>query len=71
MAGEIVTGWHPHRGSLFAAIDPKAHHVEGRLAERRFSAFLSPFRCEGEALSALAKAGCSPANIEASQGRAK
>lgn len=53
----IITGEHPAKGTLYAAIDERAHHVVGRVAERRFGAFLAPFSCETDARAALAAEG--------------
>ncbi len=58
-AARYVIGEHPQLGRLWAAIDPAAHHVEGRVAERRFSAFLAPFKSHEEAVAALLAAGAS------------
>lgn len=41
----------------YAAVDPAAHHVEGAIADRRFSAFLTPFRCLEDATTALMASG--------------
>lgn len=54
---KFVTAEHPKRGRLWAAVDPDAHHLDGRVCDRRFSAFLAPFRTEEEAAAALLKAG--------------
>lgn len=54
----FVTALHPTRGTLWAAIDERTHHLEGRIAERRFGAFLAPFRSRKEAEAALIAAGC-------------
>lgn len=56
-ADRYVTGAHPELGRLWAAVDPAAHHSEGRVAELRFSAFLTPFRGVEEARAALIAAG--------------
>ena len=53
----FVTASHPVRGTLWAAIDEQSHHLEGQVAERRFSAFLAPFRSRSEAEAALIAAG--------------
>lgn len=52
-----LTASHPHRGTLWAAIDQQAHHLTGKVTERRFSAFLAPFRSGQEAEAALIAAG--------------
>lgn len=64
----FIVGQHATRGRLFAAIDPRAHHVEGQLAERKFPAFLTPFRTVEEAEAALIAAGAAPAELGASVG---
>lgn len=52
-----LTADHPKHGRLWAAVDPTAYHLEGHVRERRFAAFLSPFRSEAEAAQALLVAG--------------
>lgn len=56
-ASRFVTASHPALGTLWAAIDEGSHHLEGRIAERRFTAFLAPFRSRREAEAALTAAG--------------
>jgi hypothetical protein len=53
----FLTASHPTRGTLWAAIDADARHLRGEVAERRFSAFLRPFRNEEEGAAALTAAG--------------
>jgi hypothetical protein len=53
----FLTGTHPKHGKLWAAIDPDAHHLTGRVCERRFGAFCAPFRSEAEGAEALIEAG--------------
>ena len=53
----FIVGIHPVRGQLYAAIDERAHHVESQIAERKFPAFLTPFRSVEEAERALIEAG--------------
>ena len=43
--------------SLWAGIDEAAHHLSGRVCERRFGAYLAPFRTEEDAIAALLEAG--------------
>ena len=57
LGAQVVTARHPQRGTLFAVVDPAAHHVEGHIAERRFSAWMSPFRRVEDAEAALVAAG--------------
>lgn len=52
LVGTLATG-----SAAFAAVDPDAHHVEGKLGERRFTAFPAPYTCEADARNALAAAG--------------
>lgn len=54
----FVTASHPALGTLWAALDERTHHLEGRIAERRCGAFLAPFRSREEAEAALIAAGC-------------
>jgi hypothetical protein len=54
---KFLTADHPEHGRLWAAIDPDAHHLSSRVAQRRFVAFMSPFRNEAEAAQALLAAG--------------
>lgn len=56
-ADKFVTAEHPQRGTLWAAIDASTIQAEGRVAERRFPAFLAPFRSREEAEAALVEAG--------------
>jgi hypothetical protein len=56
----VITAEHPGRGTLYAVVDTRAHHVDGQVAERRFGAFLSPFRSQQEAQAALVAAGGVP-----------
>ncbi|MEO8455256.1 MAG: hypothetical protein ABI454_08850 [Sphingomicrobium sp.] len=53
----FLTGEHPEHGKLWAAVDPDAHHLSGRVCQRRFAAYLAPFRSEEEALQVLLAAG--------------
>jgi hypothetical protein len=53
----FLTGSHPQRGTLWVAIDEQTHHLSGEVAERRFSAFLRPFKSTREAEAALVAAG--------------
>jgi hypothetical protein len=55
---KFVTAKHPQRGLLWAAFDSSVHHLEGRVADRRFAAFLAPFRNRGDAEAALVAEGC-------------
>lgn len=43
--------------TLWAGIDDTAHHLTGRVCERRFAAFLAPFKTEQDAIEALLEAG--------------
>jgi hypothetical protein len=53
----IIEAAHPVRGTVWAMVDPSAHHVAGKVADLKFSARLAPFRSEADALAALAAAG--------------
>ena len=59
----IITAEHPKLGTLYAAIDPRAHHVVGRVAGRRFGAFLAPFPDEALAKAALNAAGAEQGEV--------
>lgn len=50
---------------LWASIDPDAHHLEAAIAERRFGAYLRPFRDEQSARDALIAAGAALIEPEA------
>jgi hypothetical protein len=43
--------------SLWAAIDPTSHCEDPKVRERRFNAYLAPFRTEEDAAAALLEAG--------------
>jgi hypothetical protein len=62
MSATMLQGERPAGGTLFAAVDPSAHHVEGKTGDSRFAALLTPFRSEAEAKGALAAAGAQAAN---------
>lgn len=49
--------------SLWAGIDEDAHHIDGRVCERRFPAYCAPFTSEAQAREALIKEGCDPDSI--------
>lgn len=49
----------------WAAIDPCARHLEGRVCDRRFPAYCAPFVQEAEARQALLEVGADPATITA------
>jgi hypothetical protein len=54
-------------GLLWASFDELAHHLQGRVCERRFAAYCAPYKSEDEARQALIAAGAK--NIEAETGR--
>jgi len=58
---KFVTATHPALGTLWACVEPTAVYPVGKVAERRFAAFLTPFRSRADAEAALAAAGCTPA----------
>lgn len=53
----FLTAEHPEHGLLWAAVDPDAPHPNGRVAERRFVAFMAPFASDEDAAEALVAAG--------------
>lgn len=57
MTNRFLTATHPKHGRLWAAIEETAHHVEPRVCERRFGAYLAPFSDEQHAAAALLEAG--------------
>ena len=61
---KFVTAYHPARGLLWACVDPSARCSTGQVAERRFPAFLTPFRSREEAEAALALACSEPVGAE-------
>lgn len=63
----FLVGRHPQRGTLWASIDTENHHLEGHVTERRFGAYLAPYRSEDDARAALIAAGA--VNIEAEDRR--
>jgi hypothetical protein len=63
--GAYINAKHPERGTLWAAVDPNCHHLDGKVEELRFSAFLCPFRSDDEVRTALVAAG---AILEAAHG---
>jgi hypothetical protein len=60
---KFLTGKHPQRGLLWAAIDGNVNYLEPRITETRFAAYLAPFASEEAAREALSRAGA--VNIEA------
>lgn len=48
---------HPQRGTLWAAVDPHARNLEGRVEDLRFGAYLAPFKSAADAEAALPAAG--------------
>lgn len=51
--------------TLWAAIEPETRCSEPKVRDRRFGAFLAPFRSEQEAIAALLEAGGTVDAIEA------
>lgn len=47
---------HPDGSNRYAAADPVARYVEGRVCKLKFEALLHPYRNEGEARAALTEA---------------
>ena len=58
MSSRVITGEHPERGTLWAAIDPAARFIVPGVKESRFAARLAPFTDEASARVALKAAGC-------------
>ncbi|QIK77976.1 hypothetical protein G7077_02660 [Sphingomonas piscis] len=52
-----ITATHPQRGTLWAAVDPDARNLEGRVEDLRFGAYLAPFKSAADAEAALRAAG--------------
>ena len=57
MGSRVITGEHPKRGTLWAAVDPAARFVEAGIKDSRFAARLAPFTDETLARKALKRAG--------------
>lgn len=53
----VLTGELEGGSAAFAVVDPSARHCASAIAERRFSAFLTPFLDEETAKAALKAAG--------------
>ena len=68
---KFLTGRHPTRGLLWAAIDPTARFAEAAVAERRFGAYLKPFPDEASAQAALLAAGAKWIEVEVRDRRAR
>lgn len=66
MSARFITASHPQHGKLWAAIDPESRVPEPRVCERKFSAFMRPFRTDDAAIQALLAAGggLEPAPVE-------
>jgi hypothetical protein len=65
----FLIGHHPRRGELWAAVDPNMHHLQSAIGERRFAAYLSPFRDEDSARAALIAAGAQAIHAEERGGK--
>jgi hypothetical protein len=61
----IIAGKPHARVTLFAAVDPAAHHVEAKVGETRFAALLTLFRTDAEARTALIAAAAHVSRGEA------
>ncbi len=57
MSARLITGKHPEKGLLFAAVVPEVHHVEGKVGTGKLAALLAPYRSEEDAREALKGAG--------------
>jgi hypothetical protein len=53
----MLSGSHPDRGTLYACVDPTAHHCSPAVRDMRLAAQLAPFTSEDAALTALKEAG--------------
>lgn len=53
----IIDAAHDQLGRVFVAVDPAARYVEGKVANCRLGALLSPYADEQAARAALAAAG--------------
>ena len=62
---KFLIGRHPDRGLLWASVDEHVNHLEPRITEGRFAAYLAPFRFEDAARAALLATGAT--NIEAEE----
>ena len=63
----FLIGKLPDGGLAWAAVDPNAHHLQPRVGERRFTAYLAPYPTEEAARQALVAAGA--VDIEVDEGR--
>ncbi|WP_324748785.1 hypothetical protein SH591_08690 [Sphingomonas sp. LY54] len=57
MSARMLSGQHPDKGLLFAAIDPAVRFTEPRLGDSRLAALLAPYPSEADARAALESAG--------------
>lgn len=57
LANNLLTASHPELATLWAAVDPSVHHIEGGVRGSRFGARLAPFKTHAEAEAALIAAG--------------
>jgi hypothetical protein len=56
-ATNLLTAAHPKQGTIWAAVDPSVHHIEGAVRDSRFGARLAPFKSRADAEAALVAAG--------------
>lgn len=61
---QFLIGKHPQHGLIWASIDPVAHHLQPRVGERRFAAYLAPFPNQEAAKRALMAAGATQVMLE-------
>ena len=66
---KFLTGRRRDGSMIWASIDQGAHHVESETCERRFGAYLRPFKDQESARRAIIAAGCDPASIGFEQRR--
>lgn len=52
-----LVGQHPDRGALWAAVEPNVRFAKAEVSDRRWGAYLTPFKSEVDARAALVAAG--------------
>lgn len=57
MSARMLSGQHPDKGLLFAAIDPAVRFAEPEVRDSRLGALLAPYPSEADARAALERAG--------------
>jgi hypothetical protein len=64
----VLSGEHPERGRLHAAVDSGAAYVQGSVCELKFASLLSPYKSIADAEAALVAAGAVLPERSASHG---